>query len=40
MILGCTEIPLLITQQDTDVPVFDTLTLHAEAAAELALENT
>jgi aspartate racemase len=37
IILGCTEIPLLINQQDFGVPVFDTTKLHAEAAVEFAL---
>ena len=37
VILGCTEIPLLIRQQDVDVPVFDTTALHAEAAVDMAL---
>lgn len=32
IILGCTEIPLLLKQDDVDVPVFDTTTIHAEAA--------
>jgi aspartate racemase len=32
VILGCTEIPLLITQEDSPIPVFDTTTLHALAA--------
>lgn len=32
VILGCTEIPLLIQQEDVPVPVFDTTTLHANAA--------
>src|SRR5689334_6691987 len=36
-ILGCTEIPLLIKQSDTKVPVFDTTALHAAAAVEFAL---
>lgn len=37
-ILGCTEIPLLVKQQDRpEVPMFDTLKLHAEAAALRAL---
>ncbi len=39
VILGCTEIPLLISQKDTDVPLFDTTTLHAEAAVKLALQD-
>jgi aspartate racemase len=36
-ILGCTEIPLLIRQSDTNVPVFDTTALHASAAVDFAL---
>ncbi len=39
IILGCTEIPLLIKQSDCSVPVFDTTTLHAMAAAEFALSD-
>ena len=38
VILGCTEIPLLIGQDDVEVPVFDTTTIHARAAVELALK--
>jgi aspartate racemase len=38
IILGCTEIPLLITQKDTDVPLFDTTYLHATKASEFALK--
>lgn len=37
IILGCTEIGLLIQQQDCAVPVFDTTTIHAVAAVEAAL---
>ncbi len=37
IILGCTEIPLLIRQQDVTVPVFDTTALHAAAAVDFAL---
>ena len=37
VILGCTEIGLLIHQEDTDIPVFDTTRIHAEKAAALAL---
>jgi aspartate racemase len=37
VILGCTEIELLIHQQDTPVPLFDTTKIHAEAAVEYAL---
>lgn len=38
VILGCTEIGLLIAPHDAPFPVFDTTVLHAEAAATLALE--
>jgi aspartate racemase len=37
VILGCTEIPMLIKQTDTIVPVFDTTLLHATAAVDFAL---
>jgi aspartate racemase len=37
VILGCTEIPLLIQQKDSPVPVFDTTALHAAAAVDFAL---
>lgn len=37
IILGCTEIPLLIQSQDCPVPIFDTTTLHAVAAVEYAV---
>ncbi len=36
VILGCTEIPLLIKQEDVSVPIFDTTTIHANAAFKLA----
>jgi aspartate racemase len=39
IILGCTEIPLLIQQQDCPVPVFDTTVIHARAAVEFALKD-
>jgi aspartate racemase len=38
IILGCTEIPLLIKQEDVKVPLFDTTRIHAESAAEYALK--
>lgn len=37
IILGCTEITLLVGQEDSPVPVFDTTALHARAAVERAL---
>jgi aspartate racemase len=37
IVLGCTEIPLLIKPTDTGVPLFDTATIHAEEALERAI---
>ena len=37
VLLGCTEIDLLITQADSPVPIFDTTELHARRAVDLAL---
>jgi aspartate racemase len=37
ILLGCTEIDLLIGPQDAPVPIFDTTRLHAERAVDLAL---
>ncbi len=36
IILGCTEIPLLIDQEDIDLLLFDTTRIHAEAAVAFA----
>ena len=38
VILGCTEIGLLIQQKDVELPVFDTARIHGEKAARLSLE--
>jgi len=38
IILGCTEIPLLIKKDDVDIPIFDTTEIHAKAAVEYALK--
>ena len=38
VILGCTEIGLLVSQADAPLPVFDTTRIHAETAALRALE--
>ena len=38
VILGCTEIPLLISETDVNIPTFDTTTIHAEKAVEWALK--
>ena len=37
VILGCTEIPLLVKQKDVSIPIFDTTTIHAQAAVDWAL---
>lgn len=37
IILGCTEIPLVIHADDVDIPVFDTALIHSKAAVEFAL---
>jgi aspartate racemase len=37
ILLGCTEIGLLIGPADAEVPIFDTTILHAQRAVELAL---
>ena len=39
VILGCTEIGLLVKSQDSPVPLFDTTLIHAQAAVEAALSN-
>ena len=38
IILGCTELPILIKADDVPVPSFDTMTIHAVAAAEKSME--
>jgi aspartate racemase len=38
IILGCTEIGLLITQEFTNIPLFDTTLIHAKSAARYSLE--
>jgi aspartate racemase len=37
MVLGCTEIPLLIKQPDIEIPLFDTTRIHAEAAVAFSV---
>ncbi|MFW7267469.1 aspartate/glutamate racemase family protein [Gluconacetobacter sp. Hr-1-5] len=37
IILGCTEIMLLVRPEDNPVPIFDTTALHAQAAVAMAL---
>lgn len=38
VILGCTEIVMLISQKDIDIPVFDTTAIHAETAAQMSID--
>ena len=38
VVLGCTEIPMLVREQDVKLPLFNTTVLHAEAALDYALE--
>jgi aspartate racemase len=38
IILGCTEIPLLIKQEDVQIPLFDTTLIHSRAAVEFILD--
>lgn len=37
IILGCTEIPMLLNSGDADIPMFDTTAIHSKAAVEFAL---
>ncbi|MEC9491150.1 aspartate/glutamate racemase family protein [Flexistipes sp.] len=37
VILGCTEIPMIIGQEDTAIPLYDTTLIHADAAVKKAL---
>ncbi len=39
VILGCTEIALLVKQSDTKVPLYDTTEIHANSAVQLALQS-
>lgn len=37
IVLGCTEIPMLISQEDFEIPVFDTTKIHSEAIVEFII---
>jgi len=37
VILGCTEIAMLVSSRDTDVPLYDTARIHTDAAVAMAL---
>jgi aspartate racemase len=39
VVLGCTEIPLIVKQEDYSILLYDTTTLHAVAAVEFALKD-
>jgi len=39
VVLGCTEIPLLVKDEDVEIRVFDTTGIHAKAAVEFAISN-
>ncbi|MFX0167262.1 MAG: aspartate/glutamate racemase family protein [Candidatus Hodarchaeota archaeon] len=39
IILGCTELPLLIKQEDVDIPLFDTLKIHLKSAVDFCLKD-
>ena len=39
IILGCTELPMLIKENDTEIPLLDTTRLHAKMATEFILKN-
>lgn len=39
IVLGCTEIPLLLRQEDIDIPIINTLAVHAMAAVDFALKS-
>lgn len=39
IILGCTEIALLVSQNDTEIPLYDTTGIHADTAVKFALKN-
>lgn len=39
VILGCTELPLILGEKDLRVPTFDTMNIHSEAAVRMALQS-
>ncbi len=39
IILGCTELPMIINSKEVDVPLFDTLKIHMLAAMNFSLED-
>ena len=39
VILGCTEIAMLVSQEDSNIPLYDTTTIHAIQAVKYALDD-
>ncbi len=39
VVVGCTELPMIIKQEDYDIPILNTLDLHCEKAVNFSLEN-
>jgi aspartate racemase len=39
IILGCTEIPMLIKPEDVNIPLYDTLKIHLKAAVSFLLDS-
>jgi len=39
VVLGCTELPLIVRPEDSPIPTFDTTALHAMAAVEFSLNH-
>ena len=39
ILLGCTELGLIVSQEDVSLPLFDTTVIHAKKAIELALRD-
>ena len=39
VVLGCTELPLLVKPEDTEIPLFDTTAVHAAEALNTALQS-
>jgi aspartate racemase len=40
LILGCTEIPLLLTREELGIPFFDTSKIHAQSALRYSVAKT
>ena len=38
VVFGCTEIPILVKQENCPIPIFDSALIHAKAAVDFALE--